>query len=72
MRTEVSQRVRSAKQVSKLSLGLNKHGQNITTPSGLVFDVYGPLAVKLAVLGHTNVVGALNAKLAEITTLLVA
>ena len=30
--TEVRQRVRSAKQVSKLSLGQNKHRQNITTP----------------------------------------
>ena len=30
--TEVRQRVGSAKQVSKLSLGQNKHGQNITTP----------------------------------------
>ena len=32
-RTEARQRVRSAKQVTKLSLGQNKHGQNIPTPS---------------------------------------
>jgi len=32
VRTEARQRVRSAKQVSKLSLGQNKDGQNITTP----------------------------------------
>ena len=31
-RTEARQRLGSAKQVSKLSLGQNKHGQNITTP----------------------------------------
>ena len=31
-RTEVGQRVGSTKQVSKLSLGRNKHGQNVTTP----------------------------------------
>ena len=31
-RTEARQSVGSAKQVSKLSLGQNKHGQHITTP----------------------------------------
>jgi len=30
---DACQRVGSAKQVSQLSLGQNKHGQNITTPS---------------------------------------
>ena len=32
VRTKARQCVGSAKQVSKLSLGQNKHGQNITTP----------------------------------------
>ena len=32
MCTEARQHVGSAKQCSKLSLGRNKHGQNITTP----------------------------------------
>ena len=45
MRTEAHQRIRSTKQVSKLSLGQNKHGRNITTPGeavdeGVSKDIY--------------------------------
>ena len=36
-RTKARERVRSAKQVSKLSLGQNKHGQNITTSKAIQY-----------------------------------
>ena len=39
--TEAQQRLGSAKQVSKLSIEQNKHGQNITTPFCTVINVSG-------------------------------